>query len=192
MAERYKAMRERRGDDFKERRGGRNQWRREGQNVDFGGKGSKWWWCQGQQSCDAGGKSSRSLCHCFANSIPDLGLNFEADRAVSLEVRPSVVVFLWYLSLAVITVYYLYETVYAYVPRSSFLFCLPELCYRTKIEVSIPSKIITCHSETFEIDSNVILYFRMNLEITSLEIHPSFVIIAPFFWELWKSPWYCS
>ena len=42
MAERYKAMRERRGDDFKERRGGRNQWRREGQNVDFGGKGSKW------------------------------------------------------------------------------------------------------------------------------------------------------
>ena len=43
MAERYKAMRERRGADFKERGGGRNQWRREGQSVDFGGKGSKWW-----------------------------------------------------------------------------------------------------------------------------------------------------
>lgn len=42
MAERYKAMRERRGADFKERGGGRNQWRREGQSVDFGGKGSKW------------------------------------------------------------------------------------------------------------------------------------------------------
>lgn len=42
MAERYKAMRERRGADFKPRGGGRNQWRREGQSVDFGGKGSKW------------------------------------------------------------------------------------------------------------------------------------------------------
>jgi len=42
MAERYKAMRERRGADFKERGGGRNQYRKEGQNVDFGGKGSKW------------------------------------------------------------------------------------------------------------------------------------------------------
>jgi len=42
MADRYKAMRERRGADFKPRGGGRNQWRRDGDSVNFGGRGSKW------------------------------------------------------------------------------------------------------------------------------------------------------